>query len=115
MLKAGAVIFSENPAQLADFYRHVLGFEVIMQEGHKWVLESPFMALTLLPPCPGKNSGSHIKLIVPVADMQQTLDAVIELGGTVSDICFTTERFHAQDCIDPQGNELQLRAAIKKA
>ncbi|MCP5350550.1 MAG: hypothetical protein H7A10_06200 [Oceanospirillaceae bacterium] len=109
------MIFCEKPAQLADFYRHALGFEMIMQEGHKWVLESPFMALTLLPPCPGKNSGSHIKLIVPVADMQQTLDAVIEFGGTVGDIGFNTARFHAQDCLDPQGNELQLRAATKKA
>lgn len=114
MLKAGAVIFCENPTQLADFYRHALGFEMMIKDGNKWVLESPFMALTLLPPCRNINSGTHIKLIVPVADLQRALDAVIELNGTVGSVCFTTERFHAQDCIDPEGNELQLRAPIKK-
>jgi predicted enzyme related to lactoylglutathione lyase len=72
--------------------------------------------LPLLASCQGINQppNSSIKLIVPVENLSQALGQVNPLGGTIGQIAFNTTNFLAQDGIDPEGNELQLRASIKK-
>lgn len=113
MLKAGAVVFCQNPARLADFYQQALGFNLTLNTGDKWILESPYMALTLLSPCPAHaETGKRIKLIVPVDNLPDCLLRIPAAGGQILDITFQTHYFTAQDCRDPEGNSLQLRAAL---
>lgn len=119
-LPAG-VIFVDDIALVADFYRAVVGLQTVHAgEGHI-VLAGAGFQLTIhsLPDqvsarrYPTREDG-YIKLCFPVADIARARAAAASHGGEIwtADQEWTARGFRACDGRDPEGNVFQVRQAV---
>lgn len=114
------VVFVDDVANVAAFYRAVAGMTAIVADERHVVLEAAGFQLTIhaLPGSEQGTSGpyptrpdSYIKLCFPVADIAAARSAAAKLGGEVwpMDHEWEARGFRACDGRDPEGNVFQLR------
>ena len=122
-IQVGAVLFSRNFSNLADFYQQVVLLEVTARDENFVILESDVFQLTLLQipediasslidetPVPRENTA--IKLVFYVESLESARSIVKKLGGELQskDKAWEFDGCLVLDGHDPEGNIFQLRA-----
>lgn len=119
-LVSAGVVFVDDVARVAAFYRGVAGMKQTHADDRHVVLEIPGFQLTVHALAShGGDSGrayptredSYVKLCFPVADLAQARAIASSLGGEVwpADREWEARGFRACDGRDPEGNVFQLR------
>lgn len=120
---SAGVVFVDDVARLAAFYRGVAGMTEVHTDQQHVVLEIPGFQLTIHAlsthddrPDRGypTREDTYLKLCFPVADLAQARAIASSLGGELWPVEREWEArgFRACDGRDPEGNVFQLRQAI---
>lgn len=119
------VVFVDDVANVAAFYRAVVGMTAVAADERHAVLEAADFQLTIHAlPGPARHAGgpyparldSHVKLCFPVADIAAARSVAAKLDGEVwpADHEWEARGFRACDGRDPEGNVFQLRQAVPR-
>jgi hypothetical protein len=121
--KAGAVIYALDLGRMSEFYTNVAGLRMTHAGEENAILKSNTFQLTIvkIPPDiaatieikspPVRREDTPIKLVFPVASIQEARNMAAQYGGELDSVEHEWE-FQGQkvcDGYDPEGNVLQVR------
>jgi predicted enzyme related to lactoylglutathione lyase len=124
---ASAVLYVKDLQSMRDFYERCFAMSAEHADKRFCVLASPDWELSLVrvadrvaaavviadPPL--RREDSPIKLVFDVSDLDHAVSLVVAAGGQIDPadpVWRFRDRLH-RDCLDPEGNVLQLRQPLR--
>jgi len=124
-MPAAATVYVKDLAPMAAFYEVCFGLRMVADApGDYRVLGSGAWALSIVqvPPAvaatihidrpPTRRRSSPVKLSFEVPAIADLRPTIRDLGGSVDDGSWEFAGFRHVDCVDPEGNVVELREAV---